>query len=190
MKIRNRVLAAAGAAMLLTSASLGTFAAVPINQADVDVKILPISGGTVTVAIAETTPFTDVTYNVSTAQTSTGSLTVTTTDDRGTGLGWNVTIGATDFARQIHTTVGHDITINNLTLTAGAPTRSSGVGTIPTATTSQTPVTTPQSQLWNAATNEGDGQFKLPLNGSLNVPAGTLVDTYKSTVTVNVTFAP
>ena len=190
MKFRNQVLATVGAATLLASATLGTLATVPVTSADVDVSINPTGTGTVTVSIAETTAFNDVLYNVTTAQTSTGVLTVTTTDDRGTGLGWNVTIGATDFVRQLHPTVGDDITIDNLTLNAGIPTRSSGVGAIPTDTTNQTPVTTTQSQLWDAATDEGDGQFKLPLNGSLNIPAGTLVDTYKSTVTVDVNFAP
>src|SRR5215218_3943306 len=139
MKIRNRVLASVGAAMLLATSTVGAFAAVG-NTADVDVKINPTGSGTVTVSIAETTAFNDVTYNVTTAQTSTGTLTVTTTDDRGTGLGWNVTIGATDFVRQDHPAVGHDIAINNLALNAGAPIRTSGIGTIPTSTTNQTPV--------------------------------------------------
>lgn len=189
MKVRNRVLATVGAVTLLASASLGTLAVGP-TAADVDVRINPTGNGTVTVSIAETTAFNDVTYNVTAAQTSSGVLTVTTTDDRGSGRGWNVTIGATDFARQENPTVGRDIAINNFSLTAGTPTRTFGVGTTPTSTTNQSPVTTPQSQLWNAATNQGDGQFTLPLSSSLNIPAGTLVDTYNSTVTVNVTFAP
>jgi hypothetical protein len=38
--------------------------------------------------------------------------------------------------------------------------------------------------------NQGDGVFTLLLDGTLNVPAGTLVDTYTSTVTAEITEAP
>ncbi len=193
MNIRNRVLATLGAAALVATMSTGVLASAPptgSDSANVDVQVKVIDGSTVTVSIGETTSFTDVTYNLTTAQESDGALTVTVKDNRGTARGWNVTLGATNFLRTVNTGIGSDIAISNLALTPTTPTRVSGVGTIPTATSTIPQVSTTQSQLWNAPADKGDGEFAVVLNGALNIPAGQLVDTYKSTITVEVTAAP
>jgi hypothetical protein len=179
--------------VLFASASLGAFAVAPgdTDAADVAIDVNPTGSGTLSVLVSETTAFNDVTYDLTTIQNSSGVLKVTATDDRGTALGWSVSIGATDFIKSDQS-VGVDIGIGNLVLTPQTPTRVVGVGTTPTATTVQNPVVeTPNTaQLWHAAKDEGDGQFELPLNGTLKVPAGTLVDTYTSTVTVSISVAP
>jgi hypothetical protein len=188
MNLRHRIAATVGAAALAAIAVIPGYAATT-SSADVDVDVNTIDGSTVSVQIAETTPFNDVTYNLTTAQTSSGALTVTVLDNRGTATGWNVTLKATDFIRS-NTAVGSNIAVSNFNLTPGAPTRTSGVGAIPTTTFTQLPVQSTSNPLWTANNNQGDGQFALPLSGSLNVPAGTLVDTYTSTVTADITAAP
>src|SRR4051812_30630698 len=99
MNIRNRVLATAGAAVLFASASLGAFAVAPgdTDAADVAIDVNPTGSGTLSVLVSETTAFNDVTFDLTTIQNSSGVLKVTATDDRGTALGWSVSIGATDF---------------------------------------------------------------------------------------------
>ena len=191
MKIRNRVLLTTGAMALLASVSLGTVAATPINQADVDVQITPIDGATVTVAVAESLsdPFDDKQYSLI-QQTSSGRLDVTTTDNRGTATGWTVSISASNFVRTVNTTVGADIPVGNLALSGGTVTKTPGSGNYPSSVTVPASMPAASTQLWKAISNEGDGQFLLPLNGTLTIPAGTLVDKYQSTVTVTVVAAP
>jgi hypothetical protein len=188
MNLRTRVIAAIGATALLASTVLGAAAQSTSNE-PVSVEVNGLENGTVSVLIEETRAFSDAEYSLTAADTSNGQLTVTATDTRGTARGWNVTLKATDFMRS-KTTVGADIAISNLGLDAGTADRSSGVGTIPTSATDIGQVSTSAQQLWNAAVNQGDGIFTLPLEGTLNIPAGTLVDTYTSTVTAEIVAAP
>jgi hypothetical protein len=191
MKIRNQVLGIAGAAVLLTSASLGAFATVaPNDTADVAVEITPVDGATVSVIIDESTsnPFEDKEYSLS-QQTSLGDLDVTVTDNRGTAKGWTIGIHGTDFERS-NSTVGADIPAGNLALSAGTVSSQPGSGADPSSVSVPSNLPTTIAQPWQAASNEGDGIYTLPLIGTLTIPAGTLVDTYQSTVTVEVTAAP
>jgi len=188
MGFRTRLAATIGA-VALTLVTAGPSIAATTSNANVDVKVNSIDGATVSVTIAETTAFNDVTYNLTTASTSSGVLTVDVLDNRGTATGWTVTLKATDFMRS-NTSVGADIAVSNFSLSPQSPSRVSGVGTIPTTTFAQSPVQSTSANLWKANSNEGDGAFRLPLNGTLNVPAGTLVDTYTSTVTADITAAP
>ncbi len=188
MGFRTRLAATIGA-VALTLVTAGPSLAATSSNANVDVKVKSIDGSTVSVTIAETTAFNDVTYNLTSATTSTGVLTVTVLDNRGTSTGWTVTLKATDFMRG-NTAVGADVAVSNFSLAPQAPSRLQGVGTTPLTTFAQSPVQSTSANLWKANTNEGDGEFALPLNGTLNVPAGTLVDTYTSTVTADITAAP
>jgi hypothetical protein len=188
MGFRTRLAATIGA-VALTLVTAGPSLAATTSNADVDVKVNTIDGATVSVTIAETTAFNDVTYNLTTPVPSYGRLTVTVLDNRGTAGGWTVSLKATDFKRT-NTSVGADIAVSNFSLVPASPGRVSGVGAIPTTTFAQSPVQSSSTNLWKANANQGDGEFALPLNGTLSVPAGTLVDTYTSTVTADITAAP
>jgi hypothetical protein len=187
MNLRNRVIAGLGATAILASTVLGAAAAT--DDANVSVSVKNEGGGTVTVEIEETRAFDDAQYSLTDADTVDGELTVTATDTRGTARGWNITLKATDFKRS-KTTVGADIAIENLGLAPGAPDIVSGVGTTPLAVSPIGQVSSSAQQLWLANVNEGDGIFDVALEGTLNVPAGTLVDTYTSTVTADIVAAP
>jgi hypothetical protein len=191
MKIRNRILATAGAAALLASASLGAFATVPGDSADVDVRITTKDHATVSVQIAENgqNPFDDKPYSLG-PQQSDGALIIQTVDDRGSAAGWHVSLKATDFMPTVATAPNAPIAISNLNLTAGAVTKVSTGGTTPGSGTNLTPVTTSLQLAWQAAAGTGDGIFSLDMDGALIIPAGTLVNTYTSTIYVEVADAP
>jgi hypothetical protein len=188
MNFRNRVIAGLGATALLASTVLGAVAADTASE-PVSVKVNRIDGGTVSVQIAESQQFSDVVYSLNDVVPSTGKLLVTVSDTRGTATGWDVTLKATDFIKGDQT-VGENIPVGQFSLTADATNRTSGFGEIPTSKHDVAPVGASSSALWEADSDEGDGVFTLELGGTLNVPAGTLVDTYTSTVTVDVAAAP
>jgi len=187
MNVRKQVLTTLGAAALVLATSTSAFAMAVTNDdsENVVVEITPKIGGTVTVLVTETTAFPDQIYSLA-EQTTSGVLTVQTSDDRGNAAGWNVTLKATDFVEADTA----DIAINNLVLLAQPVVKNSVGGTTPAAGSNQSPVTTTAQQLWDAAPATGDGIFSLPMNGTLTIPAGTLVGTYTSTVTAEVSFAP
>lgn len=188
MNLRNRVIAGLGATLFAASTVLGASAAETASE-PVAVKVNGLTDGTVSVQIAESEQFSDVTYSLTEVVDSTGKLLVTVSDTRGSAEGWDVTLKATDFIKG-NQAVGEDIAVDQFSLTAGATNRTSGVGAIPTTTSNVAPVATTPKALWEANANQGDGVFTLVLDGTLQVPAGTLVDTYTSTVTVDVAAAP
>ncbi len=195
MNARNRVLASLGAMTLMVSTALTGGAAVPSTDdstAIVDVQVKGIENGTVSILIEESSgdTFDDVTYNYQTTTPSEGDFVVTVTDERGTAAGWGVTLQGTDFLRQNHPTLGQDIGIGQLGLIPGTPSRLSTAGTTPTTVSNIGVMTSSPQTLWVANENQGDGQFQTIVAGTLTVPAGTLVDTYKSTITAVITFAP
>ena len=63
MGFRTRLAATIGA-VALTLVTAGPSLAATTSNADVDVKVNSINGATVSVTIAETTAFNDVTYNL------------------------------------------------------------------------------------------------------------------------------
>lgn len=191
MNYRNRVLASFGALALMASTVLPSFAATDDSEAIVNVAVTSIEDATVSITIAEssTDGFDNVAYNYSSSTDSTGALVVTVTDERGTAAGWTVTLMGTDFVRG-NTTVGENIPIGNLSLIANTPTRLSTAGTIPATVSDISVMSSSAAQLWLANTDEGDGVFETVLDGTLEVPAGTLVDSYASTITAVIDFAP
>lgn len=194
MNTRNRILASLGAMALMVSSVLpGLAADTTVNaNAVVDVQVKGIENGTVSISISESDEdtFDDVTYNYTTTTPSYGDFVVTVTDQRGTAAGWNVTLQGTDFERQQNKSVGQDIAIGQLGLIPRTPTRVSNAGTTPTAVSTIGTMSTSPSQFWQANSNQGDGVFKTVVDGTLTVPAGSLVNTYKSTITASITFAP
>jgi hypothetical protein len=188
MNLRNRVIAGLGATVLLASTVLGAAAQLSDGEI-VSVEVAGIDGSTVSVLIEETRTFSGVEYSLTDVKTADGELTVTAFDNRGTAKGWNVQLKATDFIKS-NNSVGGNISVGNLSLDAGQPQRLSGVGTTPMNATDINSMSTTAQQFWVAALDEGDGEFEVALEGELDVPAGTLVDTYTSTVTAEIIAAP
>lgn len=175
MKMRNTMLAAVGAASLLLGMS---GAALAQTTAPVEVEIAADPDAALTVSIAAT-DFTGVTYS-NTDQTATGStLTVTAADTRGTAAGWSVTLSGSDFAGK----TTNSIAVGNLGLTSGTV---SGTGGTPPTGSSLAAVSGTAQTILSAGEGTGNGSYNQTLTGSLNVPGGTLVDTYSSTLTVTI----
>lgn len=147
------------------------------------VEIVAPDTGTVSATISDVN-FGQLTYSFE-DQTATGTVTITATDDRGTAGGWNLTLQGTDFNNGGTETFA----ITNLNLTAGTVTTTGGNGTAPVAS-ANTPVTTTAAAALTAAPGTGDGSYSNAKDATLTVPGGTLVGTYTSTLTVEITEAP
>ena len=192
MNLRTRIFAIVGALMLVGGTAATTLAqAVPTDTGNATVSIT--SDATVNylaVSISDAS-FTPKPYSF-TDQSTSGALTVTVTDTRGTAAGWNVNLDATDFGSG-----GGSFSISNLSLTAGAvagalfqdATASAlGITASNASPVKKTGVST--TKVLSAAVASGAGLFNLPMTGSLNIPGGTLVGTYTSTVTVSIASGP
>jgi len=180
MNLRNRMLATVGAAAFIVSTT-ATGVAAPAADSTASVQITPNENAPLSVSITGGT-FVAKDYSFA-DQTTTGSLTLGATDERGNQGGWTVSLAATDFVDG-----SRSIPVSGMNLVPGTPSRVGTVGTAPVAHTS--PVITPSTisaTIWSAPAGEGDGQFSLPVEGTLTIPGGTLVGTYVSTVTVNIT---
>jgi hypothetical protein len=179
MNLRNRILATVGAAAFLVSTTVTGLAATSAGNT-ASVQITPNANAPLSVSITSAS-FGAKDYSFAN-QTTSGSLTLGATDERGNQGGWSVSLSATNFVNG-----SRSIPVSGLTLTPGVPTLVSTVGTTPAAHTR--PAITPGAAaqtIWSAPAGEGDGQFSLPVGGNLVIPGGTLVGTYVSTVTVSI----
>jgi WxL domain surface cell wall-binding len=108
------------------------------------------------------------------------------TDARGTGTGWNVTVGATPFTDSAsHTFAAGSVTSIAQTCAAGsscsAPTNSV---TYPISLTSTA------SKVFNAAANTGMGKVDVTPTIQTSIPANAYAGNYTSTLTVATALAP
>ena len=180
MNLRHRLTAVAGSAALLGLTLVSGLAQLE-DEATVDIEIL--GGGPLSVSIAESPSggFSDVSYNFD-DQDSTGTLVVTVVDERGIASGWSVFVAADDFSG-----TSGIVGIENLDLVPGVIDHQrgnidlSGQQTFPVA-----PMSSANTLLWSASEDFGDGDYDLPLAGTLTIPGGTLVGTYTSTLTVTI----
>lgn len=195
MNAYKRILSVVASVLLLAGTSASVLAqAQPSDTGNAAVTITTdTSTNYLAVAITDSIAFTNVPYSFSTQQT-TGTLTVTATDTRGTAAGWHVTLDATDFMRDAATSFA----IGNLDLLAGTVSGVpfQGVTGDPTGITqsSAAPVQKTGSSLTtnvlSAAIGHGAGQFALPMNGTLTIPGGSLAGEYHSIVTVAINAGP
>lgn len=117
-------------------------------------------------------------------------MTIAVTDTRGTAAGWGVNLSGSDF-----TGTAGSFAVTNLGLLPGTPAAVTGACSTITSTSGQskyalTAVSSTAARIWTANTGAGAGCFTLPVSAMLNVPGGTLVGTYASTITVAITAAP
>lgn len=127
------------------------------------------------------------------AQSTTGTIVVRAQDNTGTGLGWNVTVYGDDFTDGA-TPTPHTFAVSNLGLsnnnvasTVGQP----ATTVTQSGTTSGMPSTSgTAAKILNANINNGSGRYTATYNGALNIPGGTLVGTYTSTLYVSISTGP
>jgi hypothetical protein len=165
-------------------ASVGSATAATSDNAVV--QITAISNAGLSASITGVT-FPSVEYSF-TDTTRTGSFVITALDNRGTALGWNIVLSATNFSNTAET---RSFPVGQLSLAAGSIATNAGNTTLTGQSTfAQIPVTTVGGKIWNAAVGSGDGQYTMTSTGTLIVPGGTLVDTYSSRVTVSINSGP
>jgi len=181
MSFKSKFVGVFGAAILTVSAVAGV--AAQSASAPVSVQVNG-SGQPLSVALENTQSFQAVSYNADAAQSTTGKFKITVSDPRGTGEGWNVKISANDDFR-----ADGDKSFplsNNLTMTDG-----SLEGNAKGVTKSAVTMTAAQQTILSAQTRSGMGNVAYKdINTTVNVPAGTLSGTYKTTLNVQIASGP
>ncbi len=152
-----------------------------------------VTAGTRSASVANLT-LASVAYS-HTAQTSTGSMTLTADDSTGSNLGWNVTILSSAFAYTGGNS-GSNIPAANFSLTsAAAPTMTAGQAVDATAGP-KVPTISPVGTLDTARKTVqalvlfGKGTYSQALGVSLSIPAQSAAGTYTGTLTTSITAAP
>lgn len=187
MTLRRSLTGTIGALALMAAVATPTLA-VPSSTASTDVDIQVTSTGVLSVAVAETEPFDDMSYSFS-DQHSVGQLTVTVTDMRGTAAGWTFNLRAGGDFVGANTT--DSIPVSGLGLGFMEVTRLAGNTNLLGVTGhSITHVSTVGQKVASAVVGEGNGEYAILFSGDLLVPGDTLVDTYTTTLTVEVPSAP
>ena len=165
--------------------------ATPVLAADQVTQV--INGGARTASVANLT-LTPLAYSNS-AQSNTGTMTLTVDDSSGTGAGWNVTILSSAFVYS-GANNGTNIAASNFALTAAA-TPAMVVGQPVDATNGpKVPASSPVGTLDSARkviqanADYGLGTYTQGLSVSLTVPAQSRAGTYTATLTTTIAAAP
>jgi hypothetical protein len=139
-----------------------------------------------------------VPYSIS-AQSSTGSMTLSVSDSTGTNAGWNVTVQATDFvwaAGGSGAVGGTNIPAADFSLTTVAAPTMTGGQTVDATGGPLVPATSPLGTLdqprkvLQANPAFGSGSYSQILGVRLDIPARSTTGTYTSTFTVSITSGP
>ena len=165
--------------------------AMPVAAADSVTQA--VTAGTRTASVADLT-LGNVAYSHS-AQTQTGTMTLTADDSTGSNAGWNVTILSSSFAFT-DGTGGTAIPAANFSLTvADAPAMTAGQAIDVTAgpkVPEISPVGTLDSarKTVQADATFGNGTYTQDLDVSLDIPAQSAAGTYTGTLTTTIGSAP
>jgi hypothetical protein len=188
MTFRRTLTGTIGALALMAAIATPTLAT-PVTPSDsTDVDIVVTSTGVLSVEVAETEAFDDVTYSFDDKH-SVGELTVTVTDLRGSAAGWKFNLRANGDFDGAHT--NDTIPVNGLGLAFNYEQRVAGNPDLTGVTgTTILHVSTSGQQIANATTGFGNGEYDIVFAGDLLVPGDTLVDTYTTTLTVEAASAP
>lgn len=179
---------------LLGVAMLGIATVAPAAAADPKVTQVINGGGAFSASIGDAS-LTSVTYSNS-AQSGTGTLSLSVSDPRGTSAGWNVTIKSTDFQ---YTGGGSQnpspIPATGFSITSlGAPVQTAGQAVDATGgpyLSGSAPETLDQTRKVVAADiGFGSGNYTQSLGVSLAIPAMSQTGTYQATLTVLITSGP
>ncbi len=173
--------------------ALVTALAVPVAVQAANTVTLDITAGTRSASVADVA-LTSLAYSHS-AQSQTGSMTLTADDSTGSNLGWNVTIQTSDFVYS-GSASGTDIPAASFSLTsASAATRTAGQ-TVDAIGGPKVPLISPVGTLntprkvLQALLLFGKGTYTQSLGVSLSVPAGAAQGTYTGTLTTTISAAP
>ena len=165
--------------------------AMPVSAADQVTQV--VTAGTRSASVANLT-LGSVAASHS-AQTSTGTMTLTADDSTGSNLGWNVTILSSAFVYS-GANSGSDIPASNFSLTsAAAPTRTAGQAVDATGGP-RVPAISPVGTLDSARKTLqalvlfGNGTYTQALGVSLTIPADSAAGTYTGTLTTTIAAGP
>jgi hypothetical protein len=186
-----------------TSAARRTIASLGLASLIVAMTAMPVlgintvtqvvNGGTRSASVADVT-LGAVSYSHS-AQTNTGSMTLTADDSSGTGAGWNVTVQSSAFVYS-GANSGTNIPAANFSITsAAAPTATAGqaidaTGGPKVPAAGSTGTLDVARKTIQADAGFGQGTYTQALNVSLNIPAQSRAGTYTGTLTVTITAGP
>jgi hypothetical protein len=181
-KITNTLLAGGLALTMVAGVS-----AQSVDGGEADVSVITNNNGVLTVEIADAS-FGSHEYSLLDQDADPADIVVTVTDSRGSDTGWNVTLNGSPFS-SLTTSTPFDA--SNLVL--GQSTVASydngnyptdGISGYPAAVADAPSVAT----IISAAPGNGTGKFDVTFaDSTLNIPGGTLVGDYMSTLTVTLT---
>jgi len=182
MNLKSTVLGIFGAAVMTMSMIGGAGAAT--TQAEVSVKVGAPDNAVLAASITGGA-FREVKYRAgNSSQNSDGTITITATDTRGLGTGWNVKLRANgDFVAEGN----KSFSINTFSLQSGSVQGLNSANANGITAQAIGGVGTSSQTVLVAQQGSGMGEFTNTVNGTIKVPDGTLVGDYKTTLTVEIT---
>lgn len=175
---------------LVTGLALAGFASAVFAA---DTVTQTVTAGTRTASVANLT-LGSLAYSHS-AQTNTGSMTLTADDSSGSGAGWNVTILTSAFVYS-GTNSGTNIPAANFSLTSAAGPVATAGQAVDLTGGPKVPAVSPVGTLDSARktvqadAGYGQGTYTQALGVSLSVPAQSRAGTYTGTLTTTIASAP
>lgn len=179
MTLRQRLLALVGATALM-GLTLVSGASQPDDQAHISVTI---TGGPLLGYLSSASGgYPAATDPEDSDGSASGTLGLRVLDERGLATGWTVWLATKNYSGP-----GGHIGTDQLTFSAGSIAVIGGNANLTGQTTATTGgFGTPDEMRWISAPHFGDGEYDLPLNGTLRLPGSARSDAYTYTVIVNV----
>lgn len=188
------------AGIVLALSALAVGAAAPAAHAAADDTNVTVSASNLTLGTIAIADFTGVTLDGTVNSTTTTMTAFDVNDSRGTGAGWNVTIGATEFAEwngTAYVTGGKTIGTSRTSMTTATVAKADATSsTAPTMTAGAYTLDAGSAVKIASAAADGTGMGSYTItpggsNGvSLTVDADTYAKAYRSDVTVTLATGP
>ncbi len=186
----------------LVAAVVVSTAAMPAAFAGTDPTNISITGGELTATTPTVADFAAVTLDGTAKPTTAAVGAWDVTDARGTGLGWNLTFQATQFAEWDSTlnagaggyvTGGKKLVTNSLKMPAPSVVADGTLSALPTILTGPYTLDSGSAvKVASAALDAGMGNYDFTSGGglTLTVPSSAYAKTYRSEITVSVVSGP